>query len=64
MNFGLCRVLIPRLLGTADRFVTTGALPDILWDGIVSPESLVDGKLPPERRIVLVRNGRTEPTTR
>lgn len=32
-------------------------LPDIMWDGIVDEKKLVDGKLPPEKRIYFKNNG-------
>lgn len=32
-------------------FGEQGSLPDIMWDGIVNPEQLVDRKLPPELSI-------------
>ncbi len=32
-------------------------LPDIIYDGIQNPARLVDGKLPPDRRIYVRRNG-------
>ena len=31
--------------------------PDILYDGIVNPAALVDGKLPPEKRVYIEKNG-------
>jgi parallel beta-helix repeat protein len=37
-------------------FGAGGALPDIVWDGVVATERLVDGELPVELRIC-VRNG-------
>lgn len=40
-------------------FGPTGALPDVLWDGYVDPEKMVDGALPPSMRIC-VRNGDAE----
>ncbi|MFT4676753.1 MAG: parallel beta-helix repeat protein [Patiriisocius sp.] len=38
------------------KYGLTGSFPDILWDGYVNTESLVDGKLPPGREIC-VSNG-------
>jgi len=38
------------------KYGLTGSFPDILWDGYVNTENLVDGKLPPGREIC-VRNG-------
>jgi parallel beta-helix repeat protein len=40
-------------------FGITGALPDILWDGYVNPEKLVDGELPDALRLC-VQNGAAE----
>jgi hypothetical protein len=31
-------------------------IPDILYDGIPNPKSLVDGKVPPEKRVYIENN--------
>ncbi len=38
-------------------FGLTGALPDILWDGYVDPQKMVDGKLPDALRICVDNDG-------
>lgn len=32
-------------------------LPDIIYDGVVNPNSLVDGQVPPEKRVYIENNG-------
>lgn len=34
-------------------FGITGSFPDVLWDGFVNPDKLVDGKLPGDQRICI-----------
>ena len=43
----------------ADAFVDLvgGAFPDIVWDGVVNPDKLVDGEAPPELRLYIENNG-------
>ena len=43
-------------LGQAAASLTGGTLPDILWDGMVNPEILVDGKMPADRAIYISGN--------
>ncbi len=35
------------------EFGLNGSLPDILWDGVVNPEKLVDGELPEQYRLCI-----------
>lgn len=35
----------------------TGSLPDILWDGVINPERLVDGALPDDLRLCVQEEG-------
>ena len=37
-------------------------IPDIVWDGVVNPEKLVDGALPPDARIYIGDNDKAEGT--
>ncbi len=41
------------------KFGPMGAIPDVMWDGFVNAEKLVDGALPDELKIC-VRNGESE----
>jgi hypothetical protein len=34
-------------------FGINGSFPDVLWDGYVNPDELVDGKLPEDQRICI-----------
>jgi parallel beta-helix repeat protein len=43
-------------LGPMVDAVLAGDYPAIFWDGIVNPELLVDGELPPEHRIIIANN--------
>lgn len=45
------------MLGETAAAVGGVPLPDIVWDGAVNPEALVDGKLPAERRFSIHDNG-------
>jgi len=44
-------------LGTIVKLLLGTDVPDILYDGIVDPAKLVDGQLPPDRRICVRNNG-------
>jgi parallel beta-helix repeat protein len=46
---GLQGLLLGKLLGTP--------LPDVVYDGILNPGKLVDGKMPADRRVYLKNNG-------
>ncbi|MCW8125135.1 parallel beta-helix domain-containing protein [Microbulbifer halophilus] len=35
------------------KFGLSGSLPDVLWDGVVNPEKMVDGKVPAELKLCI-----------
>lgn len=39
------------------KFGPLGALPDVLWDGVVDPDKMVDGALPTDLRICMQNDG-------